>query len=86
MKYERKNITMKKEQIEWVKKNNINLSRFVQKKIDQEKKKMKEYRQKEGAYWINAYIAKTISGGDLETFKKLNAIFNKGNNYLDYQF
>jgi hypothetical protein len=35
----RKNITLKKEQADWVEKNAISLSKFVQKKIDEEMKK-----------------------------------------------
>jgi len=33
--YVRKSITVKKYQEEWIKENNINLSRFVQTKIDE---------------------------------------------------
>jgi len=40
--YVRKQITIKKEHEEWIKKNCINLSRFVQKKIEEEIEKWKK--------------------------------------------
>ena len=39
MKYVKKTITIPEEQAKWIKDNSINLSRFVQKKIDKEMKK-----------------------------------------------
>ena len=35
----RKTISIKREQEHWIKKNNVNLSRFVQSKIDDERRK-----------------------------------------------
>jgi len=35
MEYVQKNITIKKEHLDWIEKYSINLSRFVQKKIDE---------------------------------------------------
>jgi len=42
MRYVRKTITIREDQAEWIKKHFINLSRFVQEKIDEEMKKEKD--------------------------------------------
>ena len=40
MQYVRKTITLKVEHVEWIKVHSINLSRFVQQKIEEEMKKL----------------------------------------------
>jgi len=39
--YVRKNITIRRDQAEWIKKKAINLSKFVQNKIDEERRSYK---------------------------------------------